>query len=230
MVPLSASGIHYRAMMSPPHQASHASQDPGSSAPADEAALIASLRTGDEQAYAQLVREMGGRMFAVARKYFNQDDDAWDAVQDAFVSALKAIDRFDGRSRLSTWLHRIVINACLMKLRARRRRPEHQIDDLLPAFVDDGHAKHHASAWRLAGSSGIEGAEVRALVRRAIDELPDGYREVLLLRDIEGLDTAETAVALGLTDNAVKTRLHRARQALREILDPHFRDESGERR
>ena len=189
----------------------------------DEPALVAALRAGDEAAYERLVRDLGPRMFAVARKYFDQDDDAWDAVQDAFLSAIKAIDKFDGRSRLNTWLHRIVVNACLMRLRTRRRRPEKQIEDFLPAFIPDGYQKKRSEPWRLGDASSIEAEETRALVRRCIDELPDGYREVLLLRDIEGLDTAEAAHALGLTENAVKTRLHRARQALRELLDPHFR-------
>lgn len=172
----------------------------------------------------RLVRELGPRMFAVARRYFDQDEDAWDSVQDALLSAVKSIDRFDARSRLNTWLHRIVVNACLMRLRTRRRRPETSIEEMLPTFVPDGHAAKPAEPWRRAGETGIEAREAATLVRRALQQLPDGYREVLILRDVEGLDTAEAAAALGITENAVKTRLHRARLALRGLLDPHFRE------
>lgn len=194
----------------------------------DDAAIVAMLRDPDAAVRSvggeRLVKQFGPRMFAVARRYFDQDEDAWDAVQDALLSAVKSIDRFDSRSRLNTWLHRIVVNACLMRLRTRRRRPETSIEEMLPTFIADGHAAKPAEPWRRAGESGIEASEAATLVRRALEQLPDGYREVLLLRDVEGLDTAEAAAALGITENAVKTRLHRARLALRGLLDPHFRE------
>ncbi|MGQ0627182.1 MAG: sigma-70 family RNA polymerase sigma factor [Phycisphaerales bacterium] len=169
------------------------------------------------------MRDCGGPMLATARRFFRGEDDAAEAVQEAFVSAFKAIGRFDGGSRLSTWLHRITVNACLMKLRGRRRRPERSIEELLPAFEQDGHQRNPAVEWKPAEMCGIERAELRTLVRGCIEGLPEGYREVLMLRDIEGLDTNATAEALGLTANAVKIRLHRARLALREALDPHMR-------
>jgi len=97
-----------------------------------ESDLVARLRAGDEAAYAELVRTQGGRMFAVARRLLRSDDDAADAVQEAFVSAFRAIASFEGGARLSTWLHRIVVNAALMKLRTRARRPEVSIEELLP--------------------------------------------------------------------------------------------------
>ncbi len=195
----------------------------------DEAALLARLRAGEEEAYEELVRLAGGRMLAVARRMMACDEDAQDAVQDAFVSAIKSLDRFDGRSRLTTWLHRIVVNACLMKRRAASRRRERPIEALLPRFLEDGHQESPAAAWNAEPSGGIERAETRTLVRRCIDELPEAYREVIMVRDIEGLDTMEAATMLGITENAVKTRLHRARQALRELLDPHMREGANER-
>lgn len=150
------------------------------------------------------------------------DAAADDAVQETFLSAFKAIARFDHNARLGTWLHRIAVNACLMRLRTARRKPERAIDPLLPTFLPDGHATHPAAAWNLPPSAGIETRETQALVRTRIDELPDHYREVLLLRDIEELSTEETATLLGETQGAVKVRLHRARQALRTLLEPHF--------
>jgi len=199
--------------------ASRAAREP------DEAALLAGLRAGDEDAYETLLRTYSGRMLAVARRFLSSEEDARDAVQEAFISAFKAMDRFEGGSRISTWLHRIVVNACLMRLRTRRRKPEESIDDLLPKFAADGHLHAPAKGWEAADAL-IEHEETRQLVRDAIDRLPEAYRTVLLLRDIEEFDTERTAEAMGLSKAAVKTRLHRARQALRQLLDDHFREES----
>lgn len=188
----------------------------------EEAQFLDRLRARDETAFEELVRTQGRRLLAVARRFLGTDEDAQDTVQDAFLSAFRNLDRFEGGSRLSTWLHRIVVNAALMKLRTRRRRPEESIEPLLPAFADDGHHLERISSWDEPVDEALERAETRRLVRTLIDELPDSYRTVLLLRDIEGLDTAETALALGLTPTAVKVRLHRARQALRTKLALHF--------
>ena len=191
--------------------------------PPDDAQLVAALRAHDEQASEQLVRAYGGRMLAVARKLLPNEEDARDAVQDAFLSAFKSIDQFQGQSRLSTWLHRIVINAALAKLRSRRGKDERPIDDLLPRFLRDGHQADPAVEWRDSSDVLLQREETRALVRGAISQLPEAYRTVLLLRDIEGLETDETARLLGVTVGVVKTRLHRARQAVRKLLDPHLR-------
>ncbi len=187
-----------------------------------EGELLAALRCGDEGAYQELVVTYGGRLLAVCRRFLAQEDDARDALQDAFFQAFKALPRFAGQAQLATWLHRIAVNACLMKLRSRRARPEEPIEPLLPRFLEDGHQERSSIEWS-EPLAAVERAEVRALVRGAIDRLPASYREVLLLRDIEELDTAETSALLGISENAVKIRLHRARQALRELLDPHLR-------
>lgn len=197
-----------------------AARTPSESGQAD---LLARLRDGDEQAFEQLIRDTSPRLLAVAHRYLPNDDDARDALQDAYLSAFKSLAKFDGRSQLSTWLHRILVNACLMKLRTQRRRPERSIDDLLPTFLPDGHQEHPARSWKPEPGAGIESQETRAIVRACIEQLPESYRAVLLLRDIEGFDTEQTAAMLDLTVNAAKIRLHRARQALRGLLDPHFR-------
>ena len=183
-----------------------------------ESALLEALRAGDEVAYEKLVRTHSGRMLAVARRFMSDEDDAREAVQEAFVSAFRAMGRFEGDARLSTWLHRIVVNACLMKLRSRRRKPEESIDDLLPRFAENGHLEVSEAGWDSADRL-IERGETRGLVRSAIERLPESYRTVLLLRDIEEFDTQATADALQLSKAAVKTRLHRARQALRQLLE-----------
>lgn len=198
----------------------------GADALPDETKLLAGLRAGEEEAYEALVRAYGGRMLAVARRFLRSEEDARDAVQEAFLNAFRSIDRFEGQARLSTWLHRIVVNAALMKLRTRRRKPERSIDELLPGFETDGHLLNPAEAWRKAPEEEVGRQELRGLVLEKIHELPAAHRNVLLLRDIEELDTEAAAATLGVSVGAVKTRLHRARQALRELLEPHLRQGS----
>jgi RNA polymerase sigma-70 factor (ECF subfamily) len=184
-----------------------------------DAELVARLQRGDDAAFELMVRRHGGRLLAVARRLLGDDADAQDAVQDAFIRAFKAIGSFEARSQLSTWLHRILVNTALMKLRERRRRPTGSIDELLPTYAEDGHQAVPARDW---SDALLERKETAGIVREAIDRLPDQYREVLVLRDIEDHDTSETAELLGTTPNAVKVRLHRARQALRTLLDQEF--------
>lgn len=188
----------------------------------DEAVLLARLRAGDDAAFEELLRTETGRMLAVTRRILGSDDEARDAVQDAFLLAFRSLGRFQGQSKLSTWLHRIAVNAALMRLRSRHRKREESLEPLLPTFQDDGHHLERFASWAEPADTLLERAENRELVRRLIDQLPDAYRTVLVLRDIEGLDTEETATLLETTPNAVKVRLHRARQALRTLLAPHF--------
>lgn len=188
-----------------------------------EAELVRRLRVGDEAAFETLVREQGGRMLTVARRVLRNEHDARDAVQEAFVSAYRAIDRFEEGAKLSTWLHRITLNAALMKIRAAKRRPEESIDDLQPKFRENGHHVELPAPWEDRPDAALEREDRTRLVREAIDRLPEIHRTVLVLRDIEGLDTGETAEALGISGNAVKVRLHRARLALRTQLDRRFR-------
>lgn len=188
-----------------------------------ERPLLERLRRGDEGAYEELVRAEASHLLAVARRFLRQEEDAQDAVQQAFLSAFRALPSFNGQCRLTTWLHRIVTNTALMKLRTRSRKPETAIEDLLPTFLEDGHQANPMSDWAADAHDRLQRLEVRSQVRAAIDQLPEGYRTVLLLRDIEELDTEETARALGLSEGAVKTRLHRARQALAGLLEPVFR-------
>jgi RNA polymerase sigma-70 factor (ECF subfamily) len=192
----------------------------GSEPPQDDEALLRRLRAGDEAAFAELVRANSGRLLGVARRILRSEEDARDAVQDAFLLAFRGIGGFQGGARLSTWLHRIAINASLMKLRSRGRRPEEPIDALLPRFYEDGHRIDPGPPWRELPADPVEQRELRERVRVSIDRLPDAYRNVLLLRDIEELSTEETAQMLDVKADTVKVRLHRARQALRALLDP----------
>jgi RNA polymerase sigma-70 factor (ECF subfamily) len=188
----------------------------------DNPELVAAFRAGDLAAFEKIVREHGRELLTVARRLLRNDDDAREAVQDAFVSAFRSCRRFEGSSRISTWLHRIVVNACLMRLRTQRRRVEVPIEDWLPRFLPDGHHETSFVDWSNAAHAMIEQEETCALVRRCIDQLPDSHRTVLLMHDIEGMSVDEIAAALDISSNAVHIRLHRARQALRTLLDPVF--------
>jgi RNA polymerase sigma-70 factor, ECF subfamily len=189
----------------------------------DERELVQRLKAGDQDAYEVLVRTHSSRLLAVTRRILTSEDDARDAVQDAFILAFRNIRTFEGESRLSTWLHRVAINAALMKLRSRRRRPEEPLDPLLPSYQDDGHHVEQFQSWEEPADDALARRRRRALVRESIERLPENYRTVLLLRDIEEIGTEEAAQMLGISVNAVKIRLHRARQALRTLLDRHYR-------
>jgi RNA polymerase sigma-70 factor (ECF subfamily) len=184
-----------------------------------ERALVAGLRSNDAHSYERLVREYGGAMLAVARRFHRSEDDARDAVQDAFVAAFRAMPFFREDARLSTWLHRITVNACLMKLRSARRHPTGSLEELLPRFDDTGHHALHPMEWSCDAESLADAPELRSRVRACIAKLPESYRAVLICRDIEEMDTAETAKALGISTENVKTRLHRARQVLKTLIE-----------
>lgn len=186
--------------------------DPG------ELLLIQRLRAGDEDAYHELLHIYGGRLLVIARRMMRNEEDARDCVQDAFLSAFRSIDRFEAKARLGTWLHRILVNACLMRIRSRKRKPEQLVDAQMLELDEYGFRVGPTEMTPVSVEDLLESKEVREQMRRAIDGLPDNYRIVLILRDIEELDTAETAEKLGMSQSAVKVRLHRARLALREQI------------
>lgn len=186
----------------------------------DEQELLVGLRAGNDAAFAELVRRCGGKMLAVARAILRNEEDARDCVQEAFISAVRKIDTFEGRSKISTWLHRIVVNASLVHLRSRKRLTDEPIDDLMPTYNITGCRIEVSEESYESLDELLDKANMNALVRKAIDQLPEIHRIVLLLRDIEEFSVQETADLLELTPGAVKTRLHRARSALKVLLEP----------
>jgi RNA polymerase sigma-70 factor (ECF subfamily) len=158
-------------------------------------------------------------MLAVARRLLLSEEDARDTVQDAFLLAFRALPQFAGRCCLSTWLHRIVVNAALMKLRSRRRHPEEWIEEVLHDFQSNGLSVATHPSLDEREDARLERTELQHLVQRCIGRLPERYRTVLVLRDIEELSTEEASGVLGLSHHALKTRLHRARQALQKLLE-----------
>lgn len=200
---------------------------------------LAALQAGDDRAFERLVRAQVGRLHAVALRLVQNPADADEVVQEAFLSAYRNLASFRGDARLETWLHRIVVNAALQRLRRRKRQvgaggsvgadsPDHSgadvadVDELLPRFQENGYPEHFHRPWVQTTEELAARAETREQVRRMIDKLPDNYRTVLILRDIEELDTSAVAELLELTPGAVKVRLHRARQALRNLLEHEF--------
>jgi len=170
--------------------------------------IVAGLRAGEQEAFESLLKAQSPVLLRTARRFLRCEEDARDAVQDAFVSLFKSIASFESNSQLSTWLHRILINCCLMRLRKRQRHPEQDIEaEPIEAPIESAEAVFHR-------------AELGKFVRASIDTLPERDRAVVLLRDIEEFSNREVARLLDVTPNAVKVRLHRAHQALRTVLDP----------
>lgn len=189
-----------------------------------DAVLLEALRAGEADAYAALVERYGGRMRCTALRLLGSEDQADDAVQEAFLSAFRSLATFAGESSLGTWLHRIVINAALMKRRSESRRSARKVDvdDLLPRFTSMGAFTQAQVPWSEPADEPAIQRETRERVTQCIARLPDAYRLPLVLRDLEGLSNRELADQLEVTVNAAKVRVHRARQALRQLLEPTF--------
>ncbi len=187
--------------------------------------LVAGLKSGDEAAVETMVRTHSGAMLSVARRILNDDALAQDCVQEALINALRKIGDFQERSSLSSWLHRIVVNQSLMKLRSRRSVTEVPVDEWLPIF--DETACRIEAPWPHFATPDeiVERADLRDLVHQAINQLPESYRVVLQLRDIEELTTREVAEGLDLSEANVKVRLHRARAALKNLIEPVLKGE-----
>ena len=163
----------------------------------------------DDAELAGVITRVHSRMLAAAVRVLHDHEEARDAVQDAYLHAVAHLHRFDRRAQLSTWLHRIVINAALMRLRARRRRPA---EPLNTAMLAD-----HA----IDVEAIVQRRQVQRLVRQSLVEVASHHRAVLVLRDMHEEDTRDAARTLGITRDALKVRAHRARRALRAHLVRH---------
>lgn len=192
--------------------------------PSADGDLIRRLRAGDEAAFAELVRDYAGRLLAVTRRILRNDADAEDALQETFVSAFKSIHAFDGRAALGTWLHRIAVNAALMRARRTTARRESSIEPLLPQFAGGLHSEPPPT-WRDVTGDALVESETQAALYAALDRLPEEFRAVIVLKDIEGLESRAIAEALGVSDALVRQRLHRGRQALLKLMTPYMAEE-----
>ena len=189
---------------------------------ASDTALLEQLRVGDADALAVLMDRFAARLYRVARGITGCAADAEEVVQDVFLTVVHKAGSFQGRAAPGSWLYRIAVNLALNKRRGTRAHREEPLEAYLPRY-DDGGRRQGERAYLRADWSGLPdsillAAEHRATVRAAMDRLPMDYRVVLILRDVEELSSEETSRVLGDSVPSVKSRLHRARMALREQL------------
>lgn len=226
--PPGVAGFGDQSVPGPPEPTQPSEQAPGvtpESPVFPDADLLARLRAGDDPAFEELVRTLSPQLLAVARTVTRSEADAEDVVQDAFISAFKAVHAFDGRSTLRTWLHRIVVNAALSRNRKSSSRRESSIDALLPTFQSGRHAES-PSPWRAVTPGRALGVEQARAVHAALDSLPEEFRAVLVLKDVVGMQSSAIAEALGISDALVRQRVHRGRQALMKLLAPVMQEAS----
>jgi RNA polymerase sigma-70 factor (ECF subfamily) len=187
----------------------------------DEAALVARAKAGDTAAFSELVNRYERKIFRLAKNITRHDEDAEDVLQEAFLKAYEHLDRFEGSSKFYTWLVRIAVNEALMKLRKRKSDKTVPLDE--PVDLGDEVMQREIAVWDGNPEQQYSGEEMRKILDDALDSLKPDFRTVFILRDIEELSTEETAEALGISVAAVKSRLLRARLALREKLTRQFK-------
>jgi RNA polymerase sigma-70 factor (ECF subfamily) len=179
-------------------------------------------RSRDRDAMRHLLTVNNQRLFRTAWSILKDRGEAEEAVQAGYLSAFAALDKFEGRSSLSTWLTRIVVNEAIGRLRSQRRRREH-LESEGVALLDTYRERLAQASVEPAPDATVAREQLRQLIERAVADLQDGFRSVFVLRDIEGLSVEETAEALGIPPATVKTRLHRARAKLQEALAPEVK-------
>lgn len=199
---------------------------PASTVMSEDADLLARLGRGDSEAIELLITLYADRVYRLAYGVTRNEADAQEVVQDVFVTVFRKHASFEGRAALASWIYRITMNAALNKRRGKRLELESSIEAELPRYIADGHRDgeraYLVADWSQSPEAETLSRETRALLADAIERLPDHYRAVLILRDIEGLSNEEVAAAVGDTVGSVKSRLHRARMVLREQLTRHF--------
>lgn len=186
--------------------------------------LVAALKRREPAAFEQLLAQHGPMLYRVALRFMGQRQDAEEVLQEALLHVYEKIDTFDHRAALTSWLYRIVVNTALMHLRVQARRAEDLLDPGGPAFTADGQHAREVGVWALPPEDSLLRQEALALLQQAIMRLPELYRAVYVLAEIEGLPHQEIATILGITVSTAKTRLHRARLLLREALAHYFAD------
>ena len=182
-------------------------------------ALARGFAARDRDAIVALTNANNQRLFRAAWSILKDRSEAEDAVQSGYLKAFAAIDRFDGRAALSTWLTRIVINEALGRLRSARRHRE-RLDDAGVLVLDEYREKLMRGSEHPAPDAALAREQLRLLIERAVAALPEPFRVVFVLREVEGMSVDETAEALAIPAATVKTRLLRARRRLREALAP----------
>ena len=206
-------------MTTQPEQSNEASSD---------VALVAGIARNDPQAIRLVTQRNNQRLFRAAWGILKNRAEAEDAVQEAYVRAFTAIGRFNGLSSLSTWLTRIVINEALMRKRSAKRRAA-ALNASSVVVIDEYRERLMGSPERRATpEQDMMRAQLAKLLEGAVAQLPEAYRLVFMLREIEGLSVEETAEALQILPQTVKTRFLRARRSLQQLLDPELKNAFGD--
>jgi RNA polymerase sigma-70 factor (ECF subfamily) len=169
----------------------------------------------------RVFREHASRIYNLARRMLSNEADVEDVTQEVLLQVVRKLDTFRGEAELTTWLHRVTVNACLVHRRKQAPQLARQISAPVEEVAEQGHAVA-APACAPAPDHQAQCRETRRLIEHAINRLPEMYRDTFVLADIEGLANAEVGAALGISLPAVKSRLHRARLLLRDALAPHF--------
>jgi RNA polymerase sigma-70 factor (ECF subfamily) len=193
----------------------------------EDLALLERLRGKDEAALEALMERHSARIYRVAFGITRSHAEAEEIVQDVFLTLFRKVEMFEGRAALGTWLYRVGANAALGRRRGKRAHSEVSIEESLPTFRPDGHregdAAWLAADWSATPESEFLAGEAREVLDTALDRLPEHYRAILVLRDVEELSNEDVAEILGESISSIKSRLHRARMALREELTRRFR-------
>jgi RNA polymerase sigma-70 factor (ECF subfamily) len=169
-------------------------------------------------------RDYAPRIYNLARRMLGSDADAEDVTQDVLLQVVRKLDTFRGESAFPTWLHRITVNAALAHRNKRAVRQKHQVSDPLEHFLENGGHVAPVRPWSVDPRQQVLDQETHHLIEQAITGLPEIYRDVYVLADVEGLTNPEIAQMLGLSVAAVKSRLHRGRLLMRDALAPHFEE------
>jgi RNA polymerase sigma-70 factor, ECF subfamily len=184
---------------------------------ADEMSLVRRAREGDERAFRTIMERHNRRLYRVARAMLKDDSEAEDAVQEAYVRAFAALADFRGEASLATWLTRITVNEALG--RKRKQRPTIELEALEALQERTAQIIHFPNMTDSDPERSAAQHEIRRMLEASIDQLPEAFRTVFVMRDVEEFSIDETATLLGIRPETVKTRLHRARRMLREGLD-----------
>jgi RNA polymerase sigma-70 factor (ECF subfamily) len=187
-----------------------------------EKELVRRARNGDVNAFERILGQYQERVMRVVMSILKDPMDAEEVTQDVFMTVFDKVDTFRSEASLSTWIHRIAVNAALMRKRRQRPRVDLPLEEVLADAEGEGHLTIETGDWSDQVDDPVLHAEARQVIEQAIEKLDDKYQAVFALREVQGFSTAETAQILGLGVSAIKTRLHRARLFLREALAAYF--------
>lgn len=182
----------------------------------NEKDLVDRARMGDVEAFEKLIEGCQKKVFNIAYKMIGNYDDANELAQEVFLKAFRSIKKFKGDSLFSTWIYKVTANVCLDEIRRRKKRRVYSLDDDME--LNDGEVKRQIPDNSPTPDLEVESNEIKNAVNKSIQELPDDYKSVIILRDIQGFSYEEISKIVNCPEGTVKSRINRARQALRKIL------------